>query len=382
MVSKVIKIDSTGTIAVIAGTGTEGYSGDGGPATAAELGSPAAVTTDSLGNVFIADVGNNRIRKITIATGIITTIAGNGTGSFSGDGGPAISAELYAPDGLYFDNYGNLFVTDANNNRIRKIDTSGIITTIVGNGTAGSSGDGGMANAAECEPVFNVCIDAVSNLYFIDNKNATIRKVNTSGVISTIAGNSTGMWAYAGDEVPALGAPMAPLALAFDKNGLLTIADGENERIRRIDNSGIIHTIAGNGTQGDSGDGGSADSAELYTPSGIAYDTCGNLYISQVDEPRIRKVSFNPACWPERVPQIIKTDVTIYPNPAYETINIDNVTTQTNYEVINITGIIEQSGALKAGNNSIAVQALPMGVHLLQITDNEGRKTITKIIKQ
>jgi len=323
---------------------------------------------------------------VNVATGIITTIAGTGygaptSGGYSGDGGQATSAEFFYPGGLHFDKYGNLYVADFRNNRVRKIDPYGMITTVAGNGVAGSSGDGGSATAAKCIPNRNMCTDALGNLYFIDWGNYTVRKISTSGIISTVAGDSTGIQIYAGDGVPALGAPIGPNGIALDEYGQLIIADNNN-RIRSVDNSGIIHTIVGNGVAGASGDGGPADSAELYTPNGIAYDHCGNLYIAQVDQPRIRKVAFNPLCIPSKVPEIVTNEVTIYPNPAETELNINNVKVRTEYVLLNITGIIEQSGTLKEGTNNISVASLPSGIHLLELVDEQGNKTIKKIIKQ
>jgi len=280
-------------IPVTLGTGTAGFSGDGGLATMAQVYQPTSVTTDTIGNVYIADALNNRIRKIVIATGIISTIAGNGTPAFSGDSGLATAAELFAPSSICFDKYGNLYFTDSRNYRIRKINTSGIIYTIAGNGLTGSTGDGGPAILARCEPETNMCIDSFGNIYFGDNGNVTIRKVDTAGIITTIAGDSSGVYTYSIDGVPALGAPMSPECVEISPHGLLVIGDELNNRVREIDSLGIIHTIAGNGVYGYSGDGGLADSAAIAFPDGIAFDHCGNMYISEVGAPCIRKVYFS-----------------------------------------------------------------------------------------
>ncbi len=380
----VYKIDTSGVVTTFAGTGSPGFSGDGGPATAATFNQPVCLAIDSLGNVLVTDALNNRIRKITVATGIITTVVGNDTAGFYGDGGLASAASLNSPSGaICFDNLGNFYIGDVGNYRVRKVNTSGIISTIVGNGIEGSTGDGGPATAAETYPT-GMVFDNIGNMFISEygelHSGCKVRKINTSGIISTYASDSA-ICTYNGDDIPATSAYIGASYLT-EHNGMLYLSDGCNHRIRMIDASGIIHTVAGNGILGYSGDGGAADSAEFKQNTGIAFDQCGNLYIAQVDNPRIRKVSFNPACWPEKVPQVIKNEVSIYPNPAYEVINVDNVTAQEKYVIINITGIIEQSGALKAGNNTILVQALPTGLYLLQLTDNEGRKTMTKIIKQ
>ena len=380
--NKVLKIDTFGIITAFAGTGITGYSGDNGPATMATFNQPGAITTDTFGNVYITDNGNNRIRKVNISTGIITTIAGTGTPGYGGDNGPASSAILHSPAGLHFDKYGNLYVADFNNNRIRKIDVFGIITTIAGNGTLGSAGDGGSATAAICAPDYNMCTDALGNLFFIDQANYTIRKINTSGIISTIAGNS-GSGIYSGDGVPALGANMTPGAIAFDKNGLLFISDYYNNRIRKIDNLGIIHTVTGDGTASSMGDGGPATSGQVNYPSGIAFDHCGNLYIAQVSEPRIRKIAFNPFCWPESLQNITTTHtINIYPNPANDILYIDNIKKQTSYRLLSIIGTVMQQGDLKEGSNSIPIHSLPAGMYIVEVTNNEGEKIIRKIIKQ
>ena len=382
--NQVLKIDTAGIVTVFAGTGITGYGGDSGLATNAEFNQPDGIAIDTFENVYITDAGNQRIRKIDISTGIISTIAGTGTPGFVGDGGPATLAQFTSPGGLYFDKFGDLYIADEANWRIRMINTSGIISTIAGNGTEGTTmGDGGPAIAAACSPICNMCMDAFGNLYFINqSSHYTIRKISATGIISTIAGDTTGSSVYNGDGIPALGANLAANGITFNASGELVISDYANNRIREIDNTGIIHTIAGNGMTASSGNGGPSDSAAIYYPCGIAFDYCYNLYIAQIGDPCIRKVAFNPACWPTGVPQVVGNEVDIYPNPATEVINIDGITTQATYSLINVTGIIEQSGTLKQGNNSIAIQSLSPGMYLLECIDNEGKKTVSKIVKQ
>jgi sugar lactone lactonase YvrE len=284
---------ATGIITTVAGNGTSGYSG-GSTATSVQLCFPEGVALDALGNLYIADSGNNRIRKVTASTGIITTVAGNGTAGYTGDGDAATSAELNEPIDVALDSSGNLYIVDQYNNCIRKVTSStGIITTVAGNGTAGYSGDGGAATSAELYFRWHgrVALDASGNIYIVDNFNNRIRKVTAAtGIITTVAGNGT--LGYSGDGGAATSAEIAyPVAVALDALGNLYIADEGNNRIRLVTAStGIISTMVGNGTEGYSGDGGAATSAEFDWPEGIALDSSGNLYIADTNNNRIRKV--------------------------------------------------------------------------------------------
>ena len=282
------KVDSTGTITTIAGTGELGFSGDGGPAVEAELYDPAGVAVDSAGNLYIADSGNQRIRKID-STGTITTIAGTGELGFSGDGGPAVEAELRSPRGVAVDSAGNLYIADSRNRRIRKVDSTGTITTIAGTGELGFSGDGGPAVEAELHSPHSVAVDSAGNVYITDSSDRRIRKVDSTGTITTIAG--TGEFGFSGDGGPAVEAELYdPLGVAVDSAGNVYIADYRNRRIRKVDSTGTITTIAGTGEFGFSGDGGPAVEAELRSPYGVAVDSAGNVYIADVSDQRIRKV--------------------------------------------------------------------------------------------
>ena len=273
-------------IKTVAGIGYFGFSGDGGPATQAHLQYPYGVAVDNAGNIFIADSNNHRIRKVD-TNGIITTVAGIGIIGFSGDGGPAIDASFYLPTGVAVDSVGNIFIADTHNSRIRKVDTSGIITTVAGNGNSGFSGDGGPAKDASLNKPWGVAVDSAGNIFIADYFNNRIRKVDTSGIITTVAGN--GGSSYCGDGGPAtLACFTFPHAVAVDNAGNIFIIS--TYRIRKVDTSGIITTVAGNGVVGFSGDGGLATDASLCSPWGAAVDSVGNIFIADTNNHRIRKV--------------------------------------------------------------------------------------------
>ena len=289
---RIRKVDSTGTISTVAGAKIQGFSGDGGAATAAELRFPSGVALDNAGNLYIADRSNHRIRKVD-STGTISTIAGTGTEGFSGDGGAATAAEIDSPWGVVVDGAGNLYFADSDNHRIRKVDTAGTISTIAGTGTEGFSGDGGAATAAQLSAPRGVALDGAGNLYIADTDNHRIRKVDTAGTISTIAG--TGTEGFSGDGGAATAAQLnSPSGVALDGAGNLYIADAHNHRIRKVDTTGTISTIAGTGTSGFSGDGGAATTAQLNQPEGVAVDGAGNLYIADTYNDRIRLLTLLP----------------------------------------------------------------------------------------
>jgi hypothetical protein len=273
-------------ITTYAGIGTQGFSGDGGPATAAQLSQPSDVTVDSLGNLYIADIGNIRIRKVTKATGEISTVAGSNA-SRLGDGGRATSAMLLLPGGVALDSAENLYIADGT--RIRKVTkATGIISTVAGTGIPGFSGDGGPATAAMLHGAAAVTFDSAGNLYIADKMENRIRKVTAStGIISTVAG--TGTPGFSGDGGAATEAMLyQPIGMTFDSAGNLYIADQINCRIRKVTPDGTISTVAGGGNAG-LGDGGPARGAILYTPTSVTLDSVGDLYIA--DGTRIRKVT-------------------------------------------------------------------------------------------
>lgn len=259
-----------------AGTGGTGYSGDGGPATSANLFNPYGVTLDAYGSLYICDNGNRRIRKVSPAFGgIITTVVGNGTAGFSGDGHEAIYAQIRGVLDIAFDKNGNMFLADGGDNRIRKVSSSGIISTYCGTGFAGYNGDGIPATGAQISSPASVCVDDTGNVIFADKANHRIRKIDTFGTIRTIAGNGT--TGYSPDSTIALTASLDEnWSVRIGKNKLVYF--GDNYRIRLIDTFGRIKTIAGNGVAGSGGNGGPSIAAELNS-SVFCFDTIGNIFI-------------------------------------------------------------------------------------------------------
>ncbi len=276
---------STYNISTIAGTGVAGYNGEGAVASV-NLNYPYAAVKDAAGNMYIADQVNHRVRKIT-AAGVVSTIAGNGGAGFSGDGGAATAAALNIPTGVLVDASGNVYITDCYNGRIRKVSTTGIITTVVGGGTGV---DGSAATAANLYRPTSICFDASGNMYIAETGNHKVRKINTSGIISTFAG--TGVSGFNGDGAGAATKQLSsPICVIADGSGNVYISDLGNNLVRKVTTAGAISTIAGTGTAGYSGDGGAATAARIHSPYGIAMDASGNIYICDFDNYGIRKVS-------------------------------------------------------------------------------------------
>jgi hypothetical protein len=293
--SRIRKVDhQNNKISTVAGNGSFSYGGNGLPATSASLKSPWSVTVDQAsGDLYIADTGNSVIRMVNATTQIITTVAGNGTAVYGGDGQAATNAAINGPFGTVFDSAGNMYIVGAYENRIRMVNaTTQVITTVAGNGTAVYGGDGQAATSAGIHFPYAIAFDTIGNLYIADNNNNVVRMVNVSTqIISTVAGNGTAV--YGGDGQAATSASLrGPSALAFDTSGNLYICDSNSSRVRMVNASTqIITTVAGNGSSIFAGDGQAATSASLNFPNGVSVDTLsGNLYISDTYNHRVRIV--------------------------------------------------------------------------------------------
>jgi sugar lactone lactonase YvrE len=294
---RVRRVDTNGVITTVAGNGNTVYSGDGLPATNNGFYTISGVALDGYGIWYVGDAFFNRIHQVN-GSGIMTTVVGGGpgygVGYFAGDGGAATSAVLYDPNGVAVDAVGNLFLADTKNNRVRKVDPTGTITTVAGKGPStggpgGFSGDGGVATNASLNYPNSVAVDAAGDLFLADSNNQLIRKVDTNGIITTVAGNLTN--SYAGDGGAATNASLSsPKDVKVDAWGNLYIADCGNNRIRRVDPNGIITTVAGNGTNAYAGDGSAATNASLANPTGVALDAAGNLIIVDYNNNRVREV--------------------------------------------------------------------------------------------
>ena len=282
--NRIRQVEASGIIATVAG----GSIGDGFPATQASLNGPRGLTTDPAGDLLIADCGDKRVRKVD-GSGVMSTVAGSASPRGLGDGGAATAADLECPSGLAMQN-GSLYIADAGNHRVRQVDSTGLITTVAGNGTAGYGGDGGAATAAELSGPTGLAFDGSGNMYIADTGNNRVRKVDSAGVITTVAGNGTsgvGSDGFAATSVPVT----FPTSVAFDGSGNMVIAESGLARIREVNTAGIISTIAGNGIPGYSGDGGPATGATLDQPTQLAYDAAGNLLFTDQGNEVVRSIA-------------------------------------------------------------------------------------------
>ncbi len=377
--NSVRKISKSGTITTVAGTiGVSGYSGDGGQATNAKMSSTQAVAVDTFGNIYIVDATNNRIRKVDIATGVISTIAGNGIGGYNGDDIQATNASLNGPNDICLDLLGNIYIADYTNNRVRKINTSGTIFTVAGNGTAGFPTDDEIATSAAISP-WGICSDVAGNLYIADGY-ARVYKLNLSGHLIFYAGN--GANGSNGDGGYATLAETTPFYIKMDKFGNLIIAEFQNAKIRMVNSLGYIYTIAGNGVRGYLGDGGPATAGEINSPGGLAIDSCNNIFIADSHDWRIRELQYAHCNYLQTSETVGKSEISIYPNPAKDLININNFEFPSKYLIVNLFGSIMAKGELKEKNSSISLQNLAQGIYMLVLCDSIGNRIVRKLIIQ
>ena len=280
----------TGTIVTIAGTGEQGYSGDGGPATQATFNQPYSLQVDTNGDIYVVDRLNFVIRKIEAVTGIIRTVVGTGEPGYSGDGGRATIAQLREPNDCFLDGRGGLLIADVQDQRVRRLNlSSGVIATFAGNGAKERTGDGRSALEASILGARAVCMDGAGNTYIAEREGNGVRMVDTNGVMHTLAG--TGEFGYDGDGGPALEATWGgPKAIRCDHGGNLLVVDTENHAIRRVDaETGIVTTVAG-GRLGGGGDGNRATTAAMDRPHGVEVDAAGNIFIADSNNHRVRVV--------------------------------------------------------------------------------------------
>lgn len=374
-----VKPSFQGYMTTIAGNGVSGDWGDGGPASAAGLGAILDVAIDKKGNIYMADAFYNRIRKID-KDGIITTIAGTGVAGYNGDGIAATTALLNEPFAVKVDDTGNVYIGDRSNYRLRKVDTFGVITTIAGTGVAGFSGDGGSATLAQTNGLISIALDSTCNLYFSDS--TRVRKIAIDGTITTVAGN--GISAFTGDGGMATVASIMPAAIFVDKTSVLYIADGTNHRIRKVGVDGVINTIAGTGMAGGEGDWGPALIAKLCTPIGIAVNVDGDIYFSNQCGASVKMIT-NKDLASIRSEFTELPAIVVAPNPAQGTIRVTLAgqwTGVVKMTVTNEAGEVVSRFDGRAGTVTECPKGLRQGVYVITAEDNNGRRVTEKVIVQ
>jgi len=376
--NRIRKVDAaTHIISTIAGNDTAGFAGDGGLATNAKLTNPSAICLDGSGNIYISDGGNHRIRKIDGTTGIITTVVGSGTAGYGGDGGAATAAYLGSPAGIAVDGSGNIYFSDYLH--IRKV-SGGTINNFAGTGLPGHTGDGGAAISATFgEYIGGIWLDASGNMYVCDPSNYSVRKITSSGTISTIAGTpgTTATTSGQGDGGLATAAAFKqPQGISVDGSGNVYIADGSDNRIRKIDGSGKISTICGDGNGAYTGNGGLAAAAELKTPTGIWVNSGGDrIYVADQQNHVIREINTFTA-----VGNVVTQQFRIAPNPSTGifTLRLQQLQSNTEAGIYNIIGAKVFYATINNLNTTIDASNLPSGVYFMHLLAG-GQQTVQKI---
>jgi sugar lactone lactonase YvrE len=375
--NRIRKVSASGEISTVAGNGVPGFSGDNGPATDAQLNYPTGIALDSSGNIYIADAVNSRIRKVN-AFGIISTVVGTDSTGYSGDNGPATNAWLNEPTSVAVDLFGNIYIGDQGNNRVRKVNVSlGNINTIAGTDAAGYSGDGGQATAAQLNGPYGIAVDASGNVYIADGFNNCIREVSaSSGIITTVAGNDSA--GYSGDGGSATTAKLnGPVGVTVDVSGNIYIADLNNNCIRKVTYpsgpKGIINTIAGDDTAGYSGDNGAGTNAKLYKPCGTGLDVSGTVYIADTYNNRIRKLTRDPSGIAEF--GYSPMHVVLYPNPAVSSFVLQIAEADFEIELLqlfDLDGKCLYTQWITSARTVIDVSNLAYGTYNVRITGHSG----------
>ncbi len=378
------KVDAiSGIITMYAGIAFQGYSGDGGPATAAELNTPNGLAFDTAGNLYICERFNKTIRKVLASSGIISTVAGDGYTGYTGDNGPATKARMNIPCGVAVDDSGNIFISDKGNYVIREVRAAtGIINTIAGGGSI--LGDGGPATACRLDGAEGLAVDSLGNVYTADFYHNEIRKITMStGIISCVAGNNAIGGGYSGDGGPATAAEIEAVSIGIDRQGNLYFPDG-NYIVRKVDaQTGIISTVAGiDKVFGYSGDGGLATAAEMFGPSDAKVDTAGNIYIADGVNNVIRKVTSTISTSIKE--QKNNSSISIFPNPSTGIFNLSlsSIKENCNVEVFNILGekvlkqILRSAQPARTGtggdDNLINITNQPNGIYFYRVVSETG----------
>jgi Secretion system C-terminal sorting domain len=367
------------TISTVVGNDTPGYSGDGGLAALAKLNNPDGIYLDTAGNFFITDMHNEVVRKVDVHTLIITTVCGSGSAGFAGDGAAATTAKVATPGGAIVDSAGNIYIPDYGNHRIRRVAAAtGIISTYAGTGTPGYAGDNGPASVAQLNYPNSMCIDRSGNLYFTEFGNHTVRKIDLTGTITTVAGNTT--QGYTGDGSLAVNAELnQPNAVFVDKRGYMYISDNGNNVVRAVTPTGIIKTIAGTGLPGYSGDGGPAISATFRGLTAVFVNDSGYIFIADGDNSVIRKVT--PLWYINGVKDLAPISLSIFPNPTTGkfTIKTGEQTNDASIEFFNTIGQSIYHSPLSGTETDIDLTGYPRGMYYLQMVSPQGRN-VQKIV--